>query len=203
MSHERRGALQHDTDRRLRLQLRPKGTMAPHPRVDGNRQAGCGTGPTALTRGALLLAFVTAASRSLQPTNRSISTVRSARSTSTLLALAPPSLPPVPRSSEAPRPARRSPAGAAGTARMSFLARQPRAPGCERDARRAPRRQATNDPPGSAETTPRCGGTMAAAAPLEDQIRARRRETRAGRDRASALGRSSPEPQAQRFDTGP
>ena len=44
-----------------------------------------------------------------------------------------------------PSPARRPPAGAAGTAHMSFLARRPRQPGCEPDAMHAHRRrQAAN-----------------------------------------------------------
>src|SRR2546428_84835 len=70
----------------------------------------------------------------------------------------------------APSPARRTPAGAAGTAHISLRARPLRPPGCERDARRAHRlRQAPNDPPGSARTTPRGAGTTAAATPRIDQ----------------------------------
>ena len=69
----------------------------------------------------------------------------------------------------------RSPAGAAGTAHISLRARRPRPPGRERDARRAHRRrqaaneQAANNPPGSAETTPRGAGTTAAMAPSQSR----------------------------------
>jgi hypothetical protein len=53
---------------------------------------------------------------------------------------------------------------------MSLRARRPRPPGCDRDARRAHRRrQAANEPPGSAEIMPRGRGTTAAAASRIDQ----------------------------------
>ena len=85
-----------------------------------------------------------------------------------LRALAPLPAPPFP-GHHAPSPAHRSSARAAGTAHIGLLMRQPRPPGCERDARRAPRwRQAANRPaanrPRSARMTPRGWSTTAAAA---------------------------------------
>ena len=71
-----------------------------------------------------------------------------------------------------PQPRTREP----GTGDMSLRARQPHPSGCEPDTRRADQRcQGTNGPAGSAGMTPRGAGTTADGAPLEEQIRARRR----------------------------
>ena len=89
--------------------------------------------------------------------------------TNALRALAPLPRAPVPRPSR-PQPRTPPPAGAAGTAHISLRARRPRPPGCERDARRAHRcRQAANEPPGSAGTALRGGGTTAPAAPSQSR----------------------------------
>ena len=94
---------------------------------------------------------------------------RSEGNINALRALAPLPRAPVP-GHHTPSPAPRSPAGAAGTAHISLRARRPRPPGCDRDARRAHRRrQAANDPPGSAGMTPRGAARRRPPRPESDQ----------------------------------